>query len=269
MQWGTVSNIHSFSHSVAPLLAYYRWAPWRCPTRTPEPEAGEVRIRVDTAGVLLGDVFWQKGLIPGGPSPPFTPGYDVIGTADALGAGTGAIDVGQRVAALTEFGGYADYVVVPADWIVPVADDTNPVILSALVMSYLTAYQILHHVPSVSSGDQALIHGAAGSTGSAFLDLGQTMNLQMWGTASKPKHEIVKRYGARPIDYRSVDFVERMRKEAPDGVDIVVDPIGGRHLDRSWRVVNGRGPRCHGSDRSATGRIDRLDPPRDGQTLVA
>ena len=203
----------------------------------PEPKAGEVLVRVLAAGVLLGDVFWQKGLIPGAPKPPFTPGYDVVGTVDQVGAEVSGFGRGDRVAAITGFGGYSRFIAVPASDLAPVPADVDPSTLSALIMSYLTAYEILHHVAKVKAGDSVLVHGAAGSTGSALLDLGRVLGLKMWGTASEAKLELVERYGAEPIDYKREDFVARLQREAPKGVDLVVDPIGGAHLDRSWRVL--------------------------------
>lgn len=207
----------------------------------PPLQPGHVRVRVLAAGVLLGDVFWQRGMLPGSPTPPFTPGYDVVGVVDRVATGGATpFGVGDRVAAITGFGGYSRYLDVPEANLAPVADDIRPAELSALVMSYLTAYQILHHVARLERGARVLIHGAAGSTGSAFLDLARAMELETWGTASPGKREIVASYGATPIDYRNEDFVERMAREAPGGVDLVVDPIGGAHLDRSWRTL-GRG----------------------------
>ena len=202
-----------------------------------DPKAGEVRVRVLAAGVLLGDVFWQEGLIPGAPKPPFTPGYDIVGVVDQVGVGVEGFSGGERVAAITGFGGYSQYVIVPAQTLVPVPDDISPATLSALIMSYLTAYQILRRVAQVKSGSLVLVHGAAGSTGSALLDLGRVVGLKVWGTASQAKHEVVAGYGAVPIDYQREDFVARLERDAPGGVDLVVDPIGGVHLDRSWRVL--------------------------------
>ncbi len=217
-----------------------------------DPKAGEIRIRVLAAGVLLGDVFWQKGLIPGAPKPPFTPGYDIVGVVDQVGAGVEGFSGGERVAAITGFGGYSRYVIVPAQTLVPVPDDISPATLSALIMSYLTAYQILRRVAQVKSGSLVLVHGAAGSTGSALLDLGRALGLKMWGTASQAKHEVIARYGAAPIDYQREDFVARLERDVPGGVDLVVDPIGGAHLDRSWRVL------CRGGVLVATAAIGAL-----------
>ena len=212
-----------------------------------DPKAGEVRVRVLAAGVLLGDVFWQKGLIPGAPKPPFTAGYDIVGTVDQVGTGVEGFSVGDRVAAITGFGGYSRYMTVPALTLAPVPDDIEPATLSALIMSYLTAYQILRRVAQVKSGSLVLVHGAAGSTGSALLDLGRALGLKMWGTASQAKHEVVAGYGAAPIDYQREDFVARLERDAPGGVDLVEVQTGlaeARMLHYNRPIRQGRQRVC-------------------------
>jgi len=80
----------------------------------PEPGPGEVRVRILVAGVGYPDVLIREGTYPGGPKPPFTPGYELIGTVDKLGAGIEGIELGQRVGAISVYGSYADYLCVPA-----------------------------------------------------------------------------------------------------------------------------------------------------------
>lgn len=203
----------------------------------PSPGAGEVLVRVEAAGVLLGDVFWQRGLIPGGPKPPFTPGYDLVGIVEAVGDGLDHALVGRRVASIVEFGGYAEFVAVAADRTAEVPPDVDSAVLSALTMPYLTAYQILVREAGVGVGGKVLIHGASGATGSAFLDLARSMGIEAWGTASAQKQGVVEAYGARAVDYQAEGAFERVRQDVPDGFALVVDPIGGRHLDRSWGLV--------------------------------
>lgn len=90
----------------------------------PEPGPGEVRVRILVAGVGYPDVLIREGTYPGGPKPPFTPGYEFIGIVDKLGAGADAFKLGQRVGAITVYGSHADYLCVPAWWLVPVPDSS-------------------------------------------------------------------------------------------------------------------------------------------------
>lgn len=209
-------------------------------TKMPVPDTGEVVVRVEAAGVLLGDVFWQKGLIPGAPKPPFVPGYDVVGVIERVGSDVRGWSVGNRVAAIIQFGGYAEHVCVPATKLARVPETIGADTLSAITMGYVTAHQIMTRHAKLEPGAKVLVHGGAGATGSAFLDLGRTLGIEIWGTASKAKHDIIKSYGARAIDYRNEDFVTLSNQHVPGGFDLVVDPIGGKHLDRSWACV-GRG----------------------------
>jgi NADPH:quinone reductase-like Zn-dependent oxidoreductase len=105
-------------------------------------------------------------------------------------------------------------------------------------VNYLTAYMAMHRTANVQSGERILVHGAAGGTGSALLELGKLAGLEMYGTASEYNHELVASLGATPIDYRTEDFVERIRDLTGDGVDVVFDPVGGaRQLWRSNRAL--------------------------------
>ncbi len=202
----------------------------------PEPRPGEIRIRVEAAGVAFGDVMRRSGLQPG-QRVPFTPGYDVAGIVDALGAGVSEFAVGNRVAALVVTGGYAEYVCTAATRACPVPQGLAPVTSVSVVLNYLTAFQLLHRVACVKQGERILVHGAAGGVGTALLQLGAVAGVERYGTASGGKHELVRRLGGIPIDYRREDFVARIRELTGDGVDAVFDPIGGTHLLRSHRVL--------------------------------
>ena len=208
----------------------------------PEPGRHQVRIRVHAAGVAFGDVMRRRGVL----APPwaFTPGYDVVGVVDAVGSSVTDVALGARVAAMMPgpgFGGYADHVLVKSSRLVLVpdgVDDTNAV---ALGLNYITAYQLIHRFVPLKAGQRALVHGAAGGVGTAMLDLGGLAGVELFGTASKGKHSYLEARGCTAIDYRNEDFVERMAELAPDGVDAVFDGIGGAHLARSYKTLNGRG----------------------------
>ncbi len=206
----------------------------------PEPGAGEVRVRVLTAGVSALDLMLRSRSFPGFPRLPFTPGADIVGVVDELGDGVSTVDPGQRVAALlgVSSGGYAEFICLPATEAVPVPSDLDPVEAVCVVANYLTAYSMIHRAAQVRSGERVLVHGAAGGVGTALLQLGKLAGLEMYGTASKHTHELVSALGATPIDYRTEDFVKRIRSLTGDGVDAVFDPIGGaRQLRRSYRVL--------------------------------
>jgi NADPH:quinone reductase-like Zn-dependent oxidoreductase len=209
----------------------------------PEPQAGEVRVKVLAAGVSAYDLMFRcSGTLPGTPRVPFTLGEDIVGVVDKLGEGVSTLEPGQTVAGATFClgvgGGYAEFVCLPASELVPVPSGVDPAQAVCLVVNYLTAHMAMHRSARVQSGERILVHGAAGGVGTALLDLGALAGLEMYGTASRHNHELVSALGATPIDYRTEDFVERIRSLTGDGVDVVFDPIGGaRQLWRSYRAL--------------------------------
>jgi len=208
----------------------------------PEPKPGEVGVRVLAAGVGFADVMAQHGGYPLAPKLPFTPGYDFAGIVDQLGEGVTGIKEGQYVAALNpEFGCYAEYICVRPELLVAVPEEIDPAEVVSLTLNYLTAHCILHKKGHLREKETVLIHAAGGGVGTALLQLGKLLNLQMYGTASVRKHDIVREFGGIPIDYRNQDFLEFIRKEIPDGVDAAFDPIGGANLRRSYQAVRKRG----------------------------
>jgi len=209
----------------------------------PEPGAGEVRVKVLAAGVSAFDLMYRRsGRLPGTPKLPYTLGEDIVGIVHELGEGVSGLEPGRRVAggtwALGLGGGYAEYVCLPAGELVPVPDGVDPAEAVSLVANYLTAHMHLHRYADVQTGGRVLVHGAAGGVGSALLELGRLAELEMYGTASERNQGLVASLGATPIDYRNEDFVERIHSLTGDGVDAVIDPVGGaRQLWRSYRTL--------------------------------
>jgi NADPH2:quinone reductase len=206
----------------------------------PQPRAGEVRVKMLAAGVSAYDLMVRSGRFPGLPRVPFTPGVDIVGVVDKLGEGVATVEPGQRVAGGPSLagGGYAEFVCRSASELVPVPPGVDPAEAVCLVTNYLTAHAALHQTASVHSGQRILVHGAAGGVGTALLELGKLAGLELYGTASQHNHQLVSALGATPIDYRTEDFVERIRGLTGDGVDAVFDPIGGaRQLWRSYRAL--------------------------------
>jgi NADPH:quinone reductase-like Zn-dependent oxidoreductase len=165
------------------------------------------------------------------------PGYAIIGVVDAIGDGVTNAAVGDRVAALTIHGGYAEYIFLGEKQLIPVPTTLDPAEAAPLILNYIVAYQTLHRTAKVKAGDKVLIIGASGGIGTAFLQLGKLTNLTMYGIASKSKHDILTEYGATPIDYRTQDFVEVIRKAEPDGLDVVFDGIGGDYFKRGFSLL--------------------------------
>ncbi len=124
----------------------------------------------------------------------------MVGVVDKLGAGVAGLEVGQMVADLTVFGTYTEYMLRPADALVPIPADMDPAEAISMVLSYVTAYQMFHRIAKVQHGQKILVHGAGGAVGTAMLELGRLPGLEMYGTASKSKHELVKSLGGTPIN---------------------------------------------------------------------
>jgi NADPH2:quinone reductase len=153
---------------------------------------------------------------------------------------------------------------LPARELVPVPPGVDAAEAVSLVLNYVTAYQMLHRSAKVRSGQRALIHGAAGGVGTALLQLGRLVGLQMYGTCSARGAGTVSELGGIPIDYRHQDFVDGIRRLAPDGVDAVFDPFGGAHLWKSRDVLR-PGGRVVGYGTTTTLRGEGLDAGRSGR----
>jgi NADPH2:quinone reductase len=201
------------------------------------PGPGEVGVKVLAAGVSFTDAQLRAGTYLGVPKPPFTPGYELVGVVEELGSGCSRLRVGQRVAALTVWGAYAERVCVREVDAVEVPAELDPAEVVSLVLPYMTAYQLLHRTARATCGESVLVHGAAGRVGSAALELGALAGLRLYGTASAADRAVVERLGATAIDYRSEDFLPRVRGLTGEGVDIVLDGIGGALSLRSFRAL--------------------------------
>ncbi len=207
----------------------------------PEPKDGEVRIRVLAAGVSLPDIMAREGIHPETPRPPFTPGWDLVGVVDRLGAGTSGFETGRLVAAMPIHGAYAEHVCLPQRELVPVPSGLDPAEAVSLVLNYITAYQMLHRSARVSPGQRILIHGAAGGVGTALLQLARLAGLEVYGTCSGRAAQAVSDLGGTPIDYKQQDFVNEIHRLTGDGVNAVFDPIGGPHLWHSRTALRSGG----------------------------
>ncbi len=224
---------------------------------TPLPHTGEVRIKVEAAGVNFADIMGRLGIYPDAPPIPYVPGYEIAGTIDAVGHGAGSFSEGDKVFALTRFGGYSDQLCVPYKQVFPRFDWLSAQDAAAIPVNYLTAYMALSVMGSLNPGDKVLIHGAAGGVGLAALDICNIVGAETFGTASPSKHEfLTQRRLNHAIDYRSKDYeTEIMDLTGGSGVQIVLDPLGGNHWAKGYRLLAPGGRLIHfGASSAATGK---------------
>jgi NADPH:quinone reductase-like Zn-dependent oxidoreductase len=217
-----------------------------------QPGPGEARVRILAAQVCAPDVSCRYGATPFPPRAPFVPGYAITGVVDALGGPPGSARdtaaspvIGDRVAALTVYGGYAEYIYLDQKRLVPMPSELDPAQAVTLILNYLVAYQTMHRTAKVKAGEKALIVGASGGIGTAYLQLGRLAGLTLYGLASKSKHAILSEYGAKPIDYKSEDFVEVIRQAEPEGLDVVFDGMGQAYIQAGFSLLR-RGGRWVG-----------------------
>jgi NADPH:quinone reductase-like Zn-dependent oxidoreductase len=209
-------------------------------TADPEPGPGQVRVRVRAAGLNFAEVMARQGLYPDAPRPPCVLGYEAAGVVDAVGPGVAGRVVGRRVAALVRFGAHAEAVCVPAEQTVQLPEGASFEEGAALPVNYLTAYHMLFRVACVRAGERVLVHMAAGGVGIAVLQLSRTLDgVVTFGTASAAKHEVLRAEGCtHPIDYRRLDYAAEVRRlTGGEGVDVVLDPLGGPDWRRGLALL--------------------------------
>jgi NADPH:quinone reductase-like Zn-dependent oxidoreductase len=205
------------------------------------PSGRETRIKIHATPVCRDDIAKRIGNRPFLPKIPFVPGYSILGVIDSIGEEVTGFSVGDRVAALTTYGGYSEYIYLDEDQLVSVPSSLDAAEAVTLMLNYLVAYQILHRVAKVKQGDKALIIGASGGVGTAFLQLGRLAGVKMYGTASKAKHDTLTEYGATPIDYKTQDFVEVIQRAEPDGIDYVFNGMDRDYNESAMRVLRNGG----------------------------
>jgi NADPH:quinone reductase-like Zn-dependent oxidoreductase len=206
---------------------------------TPEPGPGEVRIRVKASGVNFADILARMGLYPDAPPPPMVVGYEVSGYVDAVGPGPTRHEAGRHVLAVTRFGGYADHVIVPADFVWNAPPNLSHNESAAIPIAYLTAVVALYRMANLKAGETVLVHGAGGGVGIAAIQLARLRRSIVIGTASPAKHNALRSLGIdHVIDYRNGDVEgEVTRLTNGRGVDVVLDARGGEHLAQSYRLL--------------------------------
>ena len=205
----------------------------------PTPGPGEIRIRVRAAGINFADVLARLGLYPDAPKPPVVVGYEVAGHVDGIGREVTGFRDGDRVVALTRFGGYSDTVVVPAGQVFHFPDQLSDSEAAAVPVTYLTAAIALYRMAALAPGETVLVHNAGGGVGIAATQLARLRRATVIGTASAFKHDALRSFGVdHAIDYRTADVAADVRQITKGrGVDVILDPIGGRSFMTSYRML--------------------------------
>lgn len=204
----------------------------------PEPGQGEVRIKVTAVSACFTDTMVRKGIYFGmKEKPPFSPGYDMVGIIDKTGPEALKFKIGDKVADLTVTGSYTEYICLPESTLTSVPEGIDDGEAVSMVLSYMTAYQMLTRAAGVTKGQSIFVHGAGGAVGTALLQLAAVMNLKVYGTGSPVKQELIAKLGAVPIDYRNESISDKMMKMEPKGIDAVFDAIGGESFKISFKLL--------------------------------
>jgi NADPH:quinone reductase-like Zn-dependent oxidoreductase len=217
----------------APEVIQIREAP------DPVPGDGDVRIAVRAAGVNFADIMARLGLYPDAPKPPLVVGYEVAGIVDAVGPNVTDVRVGDRVMALTKFGGYATAVVTHASFVFPVPSGLSDVEAAAVPVNYVTALIALYRMANVARGETVLIYGAGGGVGIAATQLAKLRGATVIGTASSSKIAAIQALGVdHPIDRQHADVSAEVRRlTSGRGADVILDSIGGSSFGVSYRLL--------------------------------
>ncbi|HEX2687094.1 MAG TPA: zinc-binding dehydrogenase [Kofleriaceae bacterium] len=207
----------------------------------PVPGPGEIRIRVHAAGINFADLMARIGLYPDAPKPPCVVGYEVSGVIDAVGSGVTRWAPGDRVFGMPRFGGYTDTLVISEAQAFRMPAEMTFEQAAALPVVYLTAHHMMLFTGNLRRRSRVLIHSAAGGVGLAAIEIARTRDCEVFGIASRAKHDFLRARGCQhPIDSGG-DYIAAV-KEATGGkgVDLVLDPVGGKSWSEATRCSRRR-----------------------------
>ncbi len=208
------------------------------------PKEGEVTIDVEAFGLNYADIMARRGMYRDAPPKPCVIGYEVCGRVQAVGPGVQDLQVGQRVAAFTRFGGYSQRVNTQADGTVPIPEDMPAGIALALTVQYVTAWFCAEDRVTLMEGDHVLIQAAAGGVGTALVQLCKRKGCYIYGTAGSPeKLKYLKEQGVDvPINYRKEDFYQKIKSLRGDkGIDVAFDSLGGKAFKKQTKLLGAGG----------------------------
>jgi len=206
----------------------------------PEPGAGQVRIRNRAAALNFFDILQIQGKYQVKPPFPFTPGAEIAGVVDAIGPDVAAFQRGDRVLALPQTGGFAEYTVMDASKVFAVPEGMDWAQAAAMPIVYHTSYFALRDRAQLRAGEWLLVHAGASGTGMSAIQLGRAWGARVIATAgSEEKREFARCQGAEYVlDYRGDTWVDEVRAlTGGRGADVIYDPVGGDVFDLSSKCI--------------------------------
>ncbi|XP_026994840.2 synaptic vesicle membrane protein VAT-1 homolog [Tachysurus fulvidraco] len=235
----------TFSYRALVLTGYGGYDKVKLQVKKGKPalKNGEVMVRVKACGLNFADLMARQGLYDRLPSPPVSPGMECSGIIEAIGEDVTDRKVGDKVLVLNRCGLWQEVAVVPSSHTFPMPEAMSFEEAAALPVNYITAYMMLFDFGHLRPNQSVLVHMAAGGVGIAATQLCKTVkDVTIFGTASASKHEVISEGGVtHPIDYRTRDYVEEVRKINPKGVDIVLDPLGGSDTHKGYNLLKPMG----------------------------
>lgn len=203
----------------------------------PVPGDGQVLVRVHAAALNFPDVLMVQGLYQVRIEPPFIPGTEFAG--EVVGSPCGWATVGTRVAGVVGTGGFGEYMVAHLDELRPLPADLDYEHGAAFQVTYTTAYHALVTIGAAEAGQTVVVTGAAGGVGLATVDVAHRLRLRVIAAASTPERlALCRDYGAdETVDYSTEPLKDRLKELAPDGVDVVIDPVGDAVAEPALRAL--------------------------------
>ena len=208
----------------------------------PEPGVGQARVKIEAIGVNFTDIYQRSGLYPG--QLPASLGQEAAGVVDAVGPGVTEVQVGQRVAYISQPGAYAEFAVVPASALVPIPDGVETRTAAAVMLQGMTAHYLAKSTYPLKKGETALVHAAAGGVGQLLVQIAKRQGARVIGTVStQEKARLAQEAGADEIIfYTQTDFAQETRR-LTDGVGahVVYDSVGKTTFEGSLDSLRPRG----------------------------
>lgn len=212
--------------------------------REPKINDDEVLIKNEAFGINFADIMARKGVYNDAPPMPFVPGYESAGIITETGKNVSEFKVGDKVLAVLDFGGYAEYSVANKMMCFKIPEDMSFTDAASIPVNFSTAYHAIHNTGLVLPGSKVLIHAAAGGVGLSAIQLAKLAECEIFGTAgSDKKLDLIREWGVEhPINYTQDDFVEKVKEITNgEGVDIILDSIGGSYIKKGISILRPHG----------------------------